>query len=172
MQCVICKKNAAVMPADATEKIYCTACFRVRMRQLHDEENKFHLMREIRTSAAEKHFLYHDDVTTDNGCCGVIHTMLVPVTRHLDIACYLFDNLAWEDKVTVLYDEGVESNVRYVDILTGFVEIEVVAGWPCRTWSAEINLVRGDPLYFDSRETDGTDGTKSAFEDLDDDPET
>lgn len=152
MLCVICKKNLATAPNNVPDKNYCAGCFRVRMRQLHTEENKFHLLREVRTAAAEKHFLYHDEVTEDNGCCGIIHTMLVPAKKHLDIGCYLFDNLPWEDKVTVLYDQGVESNIRYLDLLTGFIEIEVVAGWPCRSWSAEINLVKGDPLYLDSRD--------------------
>ena len=152
MTCTICKKNPATMPGDLEVKRYCTSCFRVRMRQLHAEENKFHLMRDARTSAAEKHFLYHDEVTTENGCCGTIHTILVGHTRHLDICCYLFDNLPWEERVAVLYEEGVESSWRYLDLLTGFIEMEVVAGWPCRSWSAELNLTHGQPLVIDSEE--------------------
>ena len=152
MQCVICKRNPAILPPDTLDKIYCAVCFRVRLRQLHAEENKFHLMRDIRTAAAEKLFLYHDDVASENGCCGVIHTTLASGVRHLDISCYLFDNLTWDDRVAVLYDEGVESAIRYLDLLTGFIEVEVVAGWPCKTWSAELNRIRGDPLYLDSIE--------------------
>lgn len=148
--CKNCRKSEATVPEG--EPRYCETCWEVRLKQLFQAEDRFRAQRVMRTSEAEKHFVFHDSVKTDDGLCAVVFCMHDSTADHLDISAYLLDVLPWSESVPIIYQEGVESEFDMLEVFLGFVEGDIIGSWRTRSWAAEITRCAGSPIWIESRE--------------------
>ncbi len=149
MICKICNNNEATWPSGGDDKRYCSVCWNTRLKQLYREEDKFRSHRVIRTPEAEKLYVYHAEVTADEGCCAVVYALRDASRNHLEVAAFLLETVNWEEQVPFIYKVGVESEMKMMDIFLGFLEGDIVASWHPATWTAEITCCKGTSFWID-----------------------
>lgn len=159
--CKICGKDAATLPEGEGRERYCELCWNTRLKQLWQAEDKFRTQRVIRTAEAEKYFVFHEAVKADDGLCAIIFCMHDSLADHLDVTAYLLDVLPWEEKVPVIYKEGVESEAEQMDVFLSYLEGDIVGSWRATSWTMEVTKCTGQSFWIDSRER----GPDDSFED-------
>jgi hypothetical protein len=161
--CKICGQEAATLPEGEGRERYCELCWNTRLKQLWQAEDKFRTQRVIRTAEAEKYFVFHEAVKQDDGLCAIIFCMHDALADHLDVTAYLLDVLPWEEKVPVIYKEGVESEAEQLDVFLSYLEGDIVGSWRASSWTMEVTRCTGQSFWIDSRER----GAEEPFDDED-----
>ncbi len=152
--CKICRTNPATLPEGEGRERYCEPCWTTRLKQLWQAEDKFRTQRVIRTSEAEKYFVFHEAVKQDDGLCAVVFCLHDAIADHLDVSAYLLEVLAWEEKVPIIYKEGVESEAEQLDLFLSYLEGDIVGSWRAASWTMEVTRTAGQSFWIDSRERD------------------
>ncbi len=151
--CKICRTQEAVVP-EGEQARYCAHCWESRLKQLYQAEDRFRAQRTIRTSEAEKYFVFHDAVKKDDGLCALVICLHDVLADHLDVNAYLFDVVNWDDPLPIIYQDGVETELDQLDVFLGFLEGDIISSWRTRSWSAEVTRCVGQSFWIDSREPD------------------
>lgn len=152
--CKICRANPATLPEGEGRERYCEPCWNTRLKQLWQAEDKFRTQRVIRTTEAEKYFVFHEAVKQDDGLCAVVYCLHDAIADHLDVSAYLLEVLAWEEKVPIIYKEGVESEAEQLDVFLSYLEGDIVGSWRAASWTMEVTRTTGQSFWVDSRERD------------------
>jgi hypothetical protein len=152
--CKICRTNPATLPEGEGRERFCELCWNTRLKQLWQAEDKFRTQRVIRTSEAEKYFIFHEAVKQDDGLCAVVFCLHDSIADHVDVTAYLLDVIPWEEKVPIIYKEGVESEAEQLDVFLSFLEGDIVGSWRAGSWTMEITRCTGQSFWVDSRERD------------------
>ncbi len=154
--CLICQKETATLPEGGGEPRFCSRCWETRLKQLFREEDRFHIHRTMRTAEAEKYVVFHDEFEQGDGPVGVVFAMLDRGPDHLEIHAFLTNRFDWKATVPFIYEQGVEADVAAMDVFCSILEHELSSSWRVSSFSIEVSLCAGEPLYIDSRERGST----------------
>ncbi len=152
-RCKICRANEAVVP-EGEQSRYCQLCWESRLKQLYQAEDRFRAQRNIRTSEAEKYFVFHDTIKEEDGLCATVFCLHDSLADHLDVSAFLLPVLPWDEPLPIIYQDGVETEIDQLDVFLGFLEGDIIRSWRTRSWTAEITRCTGQPFWIDSREPD------------------
>ncbi|HYC77873.1 MAG TPA: hypothetical protein VEI02_09625 [Planctomycetota bacterium] len=170
-QCKICRESEAVLPEGEGRERYCESCWNNRLKQLWQAEDKFRTQRVIRTTEAEKYFVFHEAVKQDDGLAAIVFCLHDVLADHLDVTAYLLDVLPWDEKVPIIYKEGVDSEAEQLDVFLSYLEGDIIGSWRAASWTMEVTRCTGQSFWIDSRErdVDKAESDDDAADDDDDD---